>query len=163
MKEKIIQQDFSNEFYISENCYITELLNTAADPDVSIARARVTPGETTRWHRLKGIAERYYIISGRGRVEIGELPPREVHAGDMAVIPPMCPQRISNTGTADLVFLAICTPRFVQDAYEEMAVHPSAVDAVVFPGWLTQWIHRYGTSVWTAHGKKLLRKLYHLC
>ncbi|GAB6146923.1 4Fe-4S double cluster binding domain-containing protein [Desulfocicer niacini] len=148
MKEKIIQQDLSNEFYISENCYITELLNAAADPDVSIARARVKSGETTRWHRLKGTTERYYIISGRGRVEIGDLPPREVHSGDMVVIPPMCPQRISNTGSADLIFLAICTPRFVEDAYEEMAAHPSAIDSVSFPSWLTQWMDAQNVSLW---------------
>ena len=148
MKEKIIQQDLSNEFHISENCYITELLNTAADPDVSIARARVKSGETTRWHRLKGTSERYYIISGRGRVEIGDLPPREVHSGDMVVIPPMCPQRISNTGSADLIFLAICTPRFVEDAYEEMAAHPSAIDSVSFPSWLTQWMDAQNVSLW---------------
>ena len=123
MKETIIQQDLANEFYITENCYITEVYNASEDPDTSIARARVKPGETTRWHRLKGTAERYYIISGKGRVEIGELPPEEVNAGDMAVIPPMCPQRITNTGTKDLIFLAICTPRFMAEAYEDMGNH----------------------------------------
>ena len=124
MKEAIIKQYPSNEFYISENCYITELYNNSADPEVSIARARVKPGETTRWHRLRGTAERYYIISGRGRVEIGDLPPGEVNAGDMAVIPPMCPQRISNIGSDDLVFLAICTPRFVYGVYEDIDKTP---------------------------------------
>ncbi len=105
------------EFYTEERCYITELFNTPDDPDCSIARARVEPGVSTRRHQLQGIAERYYILSGTGRVEIGELPPREVQAGDVVLIPPMCTQRISNTGTEDLLFLAICTPRFTQDAY----------------------------------------------
>ena len=54
MKEAIKKQNLKKEFYTSEKCYITELSNTPDDPDVSIARARVEPGVTTRWHRLKG-------------------------------------------------------------------------------------------------------------
>lgn len=53
-------------------------------------------------------------------VEIGELSPQEVAAGDVMLIPSMCPQRITNTGKDDLIFLAICSPRFVQDAYEDI-------------------------------------------
>ena len=120
MKETIKQQNLKNEFYTSEKCYVTELSNTPDDPDVSIARARVESGVTIRWHRLKGTFERYVVISGRGIVEIGEQPPREVTAGDIVLIPPMCRQRITNTGTDDLIFLAICTPRFSQDIYEDI-------------------------------------------
>lgn len=105
---------------MAEGCFITELSNSADDPDVSIARARVEPGVTTRRHRLKGITERYYIVSGKGRVEIGDLPPRVVNPGDVVLIPPMCPQRITNIGKEDLIFLAICSPRFTQKAYEDM-------------------------------------------
>ena len=120
MKETITQQNIKEEFYTPEKCYITELSNTPDDPDVSIARARVELGVTTRWHRLKGTFERYFIISGRGIVEIGKLPPQEVTAGDVVLIPPMCRQRITNTGAEDLVFLAICSPRFLQDVYEDI-------------------------------------------
>jgi oxalate decarboxylase/phosphoglucose isomerase-like protein (cupin superfamily) len=38
----------------------------------------------------------------------------------VVLIPPACRQRIANTGAGDLVFLAICTPRFSYDAYEEL-------------------------------------------
>lgn len=120
MKEVIKQQNLSNEFYTDEKCFITELSNTPDDPDVSIARARVRPGVTTFWHRLKGIAERYYILSGTGVVEVGELSPQVVNAGDFVLIPPMCRQRITNTGSDDLVFLAICTPRFSSNAYVDI-------------------------------------------
>jgi mannose-6-phosphate isomerase-like protein (cupin superfamily) len=120
MKETIKQQNIKEEFYTPEKCYITELSNTPDDPDVSIVRARVESGVTTRWHRLKGTYERYFIISGRGLVEVGEHPPKEVTAGDIVLIPPMYRQRITNTGTEDLVFLAICTPRFLQDVYEDI-------------------------------------------
>ncbi len=120
MKETIIKQELCDEFHIPENCYITELSNSPADPDVSIAKARVEPGVTTKWHRLVGTTERYCIISGTGLAEIGKLPPQEVSAGDTVIIPPMCRQRISNTGSEDLIFLAICTPRFSNDAYEDI-------------------------------------------
>ena len=120
MKEKIIRYNLNKEFYFQEKCYVTELLNTSYDPDLSIARARVCPGVTTRWHRLKGIIERYYILSGRGCVEVGDLEPREVIVGDIVFIPAMCRQRITNIGDGDLSFLAICTPRFDPDFYEEI-------------------------------------------
>jgi mannose-6-phosphate isomerase-like protein (cupin superfamily) len=120
MKESIRPQNLNDEFYTPEKSYITELSNTADDPEVSIARARVAPDVTTRWHRLKRTAERYYIVSGRGRVEVGKLQPQEVSAGDIVLIPPMCRQRIANIGSEDLVFLAICTPRFSNDVYEDL-------------------------------------------
>jgi len=120
MKAKIKKQNLKAEFYMAEGCFITELSNSADDPDVSIARARVEPDVTTRRHRLKGITERYYIVSGKGRVEIGDLPPREVNPGDVVLIPPMCPQRITNIGKDDLIFLAICSPRYTQDVYEDI-------------------------------------------
>ncbi len=125
MKEAIKKQDFCKEFYTPEGCHITELSNSPDDPEVSIARARVAPGVTTRWHRLTGTAERYYIVKGRGRVEVGQLPPQEVHAGDIVLIPPMCRQRITNSGSEDLIILAICTPRFSQDAYEDIQENPT--------------------------------------
>lgn len=108
------------EFYTAERCYITELSNTPDDPDVSIARARVKPGITTRWHRVVNTAERYVLLEGRGRVEVGTLPPQEVGPGDVVAIPPSCPQRITNTGDHDLVFLAICSPRFRPESYEDI-------------------------------------------
>lgn len=107
-----------DEYYFVEGCFITELSNSGADPDVSIARARVEPGVTTRWHRLAGTTERYVIVEGRGYVEIEGLAPREVADGDVVVIPPLAAQRICNTGAGDLVFLAICSPRFVESNYE---------------------------------------------
>jgi mannose-6-phosphate isomerase-like protein (cupin superfamily) len=120
MKAHVKKQDAVQEFYFQEGCHILELSNSPEDPGLSIARARVTPGMTTRWHRLTGITERYCIVDGRGRVEIGDLPPQVVTAGDVVLIPPLCRQRITNIGSVDLIFLAICTPRFTTEAYEEI-------------------------------------------
>ncbi|WP_296807949.1 cupin domain-containing protein [Thiocapsa sp.] len=107
----------ADEFFTDEGCYILETWNRADDPMLSVARARVEPGVTTRLHRLAGIAERYLILSGTGRVEVEGIPPQSVGPGDLVYIPPDRGQRIANTGDGDLVFLAICTPRFVPEAY----------------------------------------------
>ncbi len=113
--------DPSTEILTEEGCYIIEQLNSADDPACSIARARVPPGVTTSWHRLEGIMERYVILAGQGRVELGDQPPQPVTEGDVVLIPPSVPQRIANTGSGDLIFLAICTPRFIWSAYEMLS------------------------------------------
>ena len=115
------------EFFTGEGCFINELSNIDADPEVSITRARVPPGVTTRWHRLNGTTERYVLLSGSGRVEVGNLPPHSVAAGDVVLIPAGCRQRIANSGNEDLVFLAICTPRFRQEAYEDIDPAPLTI------------------------------------
>jgi mannose-6-phosphate isomerase-like protein (cupin superfamily) len=120
MKSAVKRPEAQQEFLTPEGCYILEVSNSPDDEAASIARARVTPGVTTRWHRVKDTAERYVILKGRGRVEVGELAPQEVGPGDVVLIPPSVRQRIANLGKVDLVFLAICTPRFRNEAYEDL-------------------------------------------
>jgi len=110
----------SLEYYTEEHCYINELSNSPADAAVSIALARVEAGVTTRWHVLDGITERYVIEQGQAVVEVGALPAQAVGPHDVVLIPPGCRQRIRNTGTEDLVFLAICSPRFIPAAYHDV-------------------------------------------
>lgn len=117
---RIVRQDEHAEYYFQERCHILEWWNHPDDAQASIARARVEPGTTTRLHRLLGITERYLILAGRGRAEIGDLAPVEVGAGDVVVIPPGAAQRIANTGDEDLLFAAICTPRFVPECYQDL-------------------------------------------
>jgi mannose-6-phosphate isomerase-like protein (cupin superfamily) len=117
MLPEICHANASKEFPTQENCFILEVSNDAGDPDVSIARARVRPGVATTSHRLNGIVERYIIVRGQGRVEVGTLPPTIVSEGDVVRIPPDVTQRITNIGDEDLVFFCICTPRFDQNAY----------------------------------------------
>ena len=120
MKATVRRQDLEQEYFTEERCFITELSNIDDDPGLSIARARVEPGVTTRWHRLADTSERYVILNGQGIVEVGELAPQAVGPGDVVLIPPLCRQRIANIGEDDLIFLALCTPRFRQPAYEDI-------------------------------------------
>ena len=114
---EIIRADAGSEFHTEERCFITETWNSDADPALSIALARLEPGVTTAWHWLDGVIERYRILSGQGRVEVGELPATVVGPGDVVVIPAGVRQRISNIGTEDLLFDCLCTPRFTPECY----------------------------------------------
>lgn len=109
-----------DEYFFEEGCFIVELSNSSGDPALSIARARVPVGVTTRWHSLRGIVERYVILEGAGMVEVGDMPATAVGPGDVVIIPADAPQRISNGGAEDLVFLAACTPRFTPSAYQDL-------------------------------------------
>jgi mannose-6-phosphate isomerase-like protein (cupin superfamily) len=117
MKKEIKKFDPADEFSTDERCFITELMNDASNPALSIARARVEPGVTTAWHKLIGTAERYLIVSGTGRMEIEGVDAQDVSKGDVVSIPPHSPQRITNTGSENLIFFAICTPRFTPECY----------------------------------------------
>ena len=101
-----------------ERCYIREILNDARVPEVSLAEARVEAGITTQWHRV-GVSEWYVIRRGEGLMEVGDesFP---VQAGDSVAIPAGVGQRITNTGSEDLCFECICTPRFRPELYENI-------------------------------------------
>jgi mannose-6-phosphate isomerase-like protein (cupin superfamily) len=123
MKQKIVKAQTPHEYLTPERCYIAE---NHSDPAVSIARATVKPGVTTKAHHLiKGVQEIYIITSGSGKVIIGDLEPAEVGVGDVVVIPPLTSQKVTNTGKTDLVFYCVCTPRFTEDCYvdEKSDVH----------------------------------------
>lgn len=120
MQAQVRSTSDATEFWTDELCHIRELSNGDHDPEVSIAQARVEPRVTTHWHCLQGIAERYYILAGQGLVEIGDLSAEPVGPGDLVLIPPGFRQRIRNTGDRDLVFLAVCSPRFRREAYRDL-------------------------------------------
>lgn len=105
------------EFYTDERCRIVELHNREQDEACSIVRARVLPGVTTQLHSLQRTDERYVILEGEGLVHVGDAAPAQVRPLDVVTIAAGTPQRITNVGTADLVFLCVCTPRFRKETY----------------------------------------------
>ena len=118
----VAHPDPANERAIPEGCHILESWNDPSDRAVSIARARVAPGEATRPHRLRGVVERYLVVEGRGRVTL-DAASHDVGPGDVVVIPAGVSQSIVNTGNEDLVFYCICSPRFTPECYEEEKPH----------------------------------------
>lgn len=117
MKPQTLKASVKEEFFTSERCYITEVANDDGDTELSVALARIEPGITTAWHKLHDINERYLVISGEGRVELGGCEPVTIGSGDVVRIPAGTSQRITNTGRTDLLFYAVCTPPFRQESY----------------------------------------------
>ena len=106
-------------FATDERCTITEILNAAACPQVSLALAEVAPGVTTRLHAVAETLEVYVILRGRGVAEVDGVA-AAVGPGDRVVIPVGAPQRIANVGTEPLAFHCLCTPRFAQANYRDL-------------------------------------------
>lgn len=117
IQPRIIKHDSADEVYLEEQCFIAEYENDPNPGGLSLARARVKPGERTRRHHLVATVERYIILQGEGLVEIGQLEPTKVGPGDIVLIPEQVDQRITNTGETDLLFLCLCTPGFQSRNY----------------------------------------------
>ncbi|MCW4023127.1 MAG: cupin domain-containing protein, partial [Candidatus Bathyarchaeota archaeon] len=104
MKSRIVKANSLKESGTPERCFISELCNKPEDNRISIALARVKPKTKTQLHYLDGIDERYLIFAGKGRVEVDDIPPTEVEAGDLVIIPAGKNQLIENIGKTDLLF-----------------------------------------------------------
>lgn len=82
----------------------------------SLAQITILPGKASLKHYHPEAEESYYILAGRGRIEIdGET--REVSAGDAVLIPPDVTHQIFNASQSNenLVFLAVCLPAWTPD------------------------------------------------
>lgn len=113
----IAQPDPRDERATSEGVRILENWNLPLDPAASIAQARLLPGEATEWHYLVDTAERYLVVRGRARVELGDRPPAEIGPGDVVFIPAGVAQRVACTGPEEFLFFCVCTPRFEERNY----------------------------------------------
>jgi mannose-6-phosphate isomerase-like protein (cupin superfamily) len=107
------------EVWTSERCFISELINEETWPEFSIARTRVEPGVTTQLHALS-VHEIYVIESGIGLMTVGDATPFPVGPGEVVTIPERVAQRIENSGSVDLLFLCVCTPKFSRECYTSL-------------------------------------------
>ena len=88
---------------------VYELLGRAAGARHSVAYVTIPPGKASLRHYHPEAEESYYILQGEARMLLGEEE-ASLSAGQIVYVPPLQPHRIVSTGTADLVFLAICAP-----------------------------------------------------
>ncbi len=109
----------NQEYYFKEGCFIEEWLNTPDHQDLSIARVRVEANSETRLHSLSNTTERYVILTGQAEVTVGENS-WQVSEGDVVIIEPDQAQKIRNETASDLIFFAICSPRFQTDCYQDL-------------------------------------------
>ncbi|HXG24330.1 MAG TPA: cupin domain-containing protein [Chthonomonadales bacterium] len=87
----------------------------------SLAEATLPPGARTEAHYHPNTEEIYYILSGAGRIRMGEEE-RTVGPGDGIAIPPGEPHQMENTGSTALVFLCCCVPAY---EHEDTVMVPS--------------------------------------
>lgn len=104
------------EYFTSrDGCRLSELLHPKNDPvlsmDMSLCHCILGPGEATVPHHLNHQTEVYYILSGEGEMHIGDET-AGISSGQTVPVPPGVEQWIANTGTKDLIFLAICQPQW---------------------------------------------------
>ena len=105
-----------DEFIAGDGTALRELLHGPKDNlalRCSLAHARLAPGCTSYLHRLS-TSEVYYILAGRGRMDIDQET-RDVAPGDVIYIPPHAAQRITSVGPDDLQFLCIVDPAWRAD------------------------------------------------
>ena len=116
MSDHVRKTGNPDEFWIRERCFIREIANTPDISDFSLAETRVEPGVPPELHSC-AVREWYVLTRGTGRVEVGGESPADVGPGDIVEIPAGASQRITNTGSDDLLFYCVCLPRFTPDCY----------------------------------------------
>lgn len=98
---------------------IRELMhpNTQGNKQQSLAEATIQPGEKTLLHRHNKSEELYYIIQGKGSMQLNE---KTINAetGDCICIAPGTAHCIKNTGDKDLKILCCCSPAYSHDDTE---------------------------------------------
>jgi mannose-6-phosphate isomerase-like protein (cupin superfamily) len=80
----------------------------------SLAEATVPPGGETDEHYHVRAEELYHLVSGAGRMRLGEEE-QDVAAGDCVVIPPGVKHKLWNPGPEPLVLLCCCAPPYHHD------------------------------------------------
>jgi len=87
----------------------------------TLAEARLPPGCSTAPHHHVRTEEIYYVLEGRGLMQLGDET-QPVAAGDAIAIPPGAIHRITNTGAVVLKFLCCCAPGY---EHEDTVLHGS--------------------------------------
>lgn len=92
---------------------IRELMHPAVHGNArqSLAEASVPPGGATLPHRHHASEELYFILSGHGRMRLGEEE-FAIGPGDTILIPPGTPHCLRNSGDESLRLLCACSPAY---------------------------------------------------
>ncbi len=94
----------------------------------SLAEARLSPGCATTPHRHPHTEEIYYILDGRGQIQI-ESEKANVGPGDAIAIPPGKRHQIINTDSLPLKFLCCCVPAYEDKDTILLENEPPAADS----------------------------------
>jgi mannose-6-phosphate isomerase-like protein (cupin superfamily) len=103
---RISSLDRAEPFTTADGSTIRELWHTDAQ---SLAEASLEPGQATQRHYHRASEEIYFVLEGRGRMEL-DGDEREVGPGDAVLIPPGARHQI--TALEPLRFLCCCAPPY---------------------------------------------------
>jgi mannose-6-phosphate isomerase-like protein (cupin superfamily) len=81
---------------------------------MSLAEARILPGESTEYHFHKNSNEIYFVLEGSGIFEI-EGGKKKVKKNDCIFIPACSKHRIKNIGRVILKILCFCSPPYLHE------------------------------------------------
>jgi len=109
----VINLDEAPPFTTKDGSEIRELLahRNSAIRNQSLAEARIPPGGSTAPHFHPVAEEIYYLLEGRGRMQI-EAEICEVGPGDAIAIPPGLRHQITTISEEPLRFLCCCAPAY---------------------------------------------------
>src|SRR4029453_5007727 len=113
----VLALDTQQPFTTKDGSTIRSILDRSNAPvrNQSLAEARVPAGGATQCHYHKLAEEFYFILEGRGSMEIGGES-REVGPGDAILIPPGAWHTIA--ARENLRFLCCCSPPYAhEDTY----------------------------------------------
>ena len=113
---EVVNRGESSAFVTKDGSTIRSLLDrrNSSAANQGLAEATVPPGGAAEPHRHPRSEEIYYILSGTGRMTIGDEA-RDVGPLDAILIPPGTRHAIANTGDQPLVFLCCCAPPYSHD------------------------------------------------
>lgn len=113
---EIINRNNAGCFVTKDMSQIREILSprNSSLRNQSLAEATVAPGQSTESHHHPLAEEVYYVLSGRGRMQI-EDESKEIGEGDGIVILPGKCHHVWNIGDEDLVFLCCCAPAYTHE------------------------------------------------
>jgi mannose-6-phosphate isomerase-like protein (cupin superfamily) len=95
-------------FTTKDGSTIRELVHTERQ---SLAEATLEPGQATERHYHAATEELYFVLEGRGELEVeGDRQP--LGPGEAVLIPPGARHEIRNAGEGTLRFLCCCAPPY---------------------------------------------------
>lgn len=106
-------------FTTKDGSNIRSLLDLSCAPvaNQSLAEATIPAGGATARHRHARTEELYYVVQGKGWMELGD-DGREVGVGDAILIPPGQAHKLSNQGMEVLRILCCCAPPYSHEDTE---------------------------------------------
>lgn len=121
MKSVVTHYAEIESFITKDGSIIRELLHPATHgvAKQSLAEAIVPVGTRTLAHRHHQSEELYYILRGRGLMQLGDEH-FEVGAGDAVCIAPGVVHSVKNIAAEELVILCSCAPAYAHDDTEIM-------------------------------------------